>query len=156
MDSRTLFHGHRMVARTEHQSDHARKLYMYLAAGRAPMIAGLIIGPAHAEFGRPDPLEKHVLSTQSPQRTRTILEDFADSEHEWFVVTRCPMVIYFVFQIWHCNGADDPFAHVVIRSENGVHDVPLLEIKEREWLAHFELGDLYIRGEFDDVVEMEP
>jgi hypothetical protein len=106
------------------------------------VITKLIIGPAREPGEYASPLAEHPYELHK----WVALMDGLREPHT--ICTYSPTVIH---QVWALlREFEDPFTHVTLR---GVRDVPLLDVKTPEWLAHFAIEDLYIHGEFDAVLK---
>jgi hypothetical protein len=82
-----------------------------------------------------------------PHTIRAWVETIHSSKTQWTVCSFSPTVIAAVIYAWD----KDPllFDWIILRSDTG-KDTPLLDARNREWLAHFAIEDLYMRGEFDE------
>lgn len=108
------------------------------------MIAGLVIGPVGQAMTETDsPHEAH------PHQIRAWVEAVHARETAWIVCTYSPVVIAAVIRIW--NDGPAAYARILLRADDGAA-TPLLEVKDAEWLEHFTVEDLYVHGEFDDVL----
>lgn len=84
-----------------------------------------------------------------PSYIRRVIDHRYAAAEVYAICTWSPMVIHAVMAIFE----RDP-SRVVLRRRGGV-DVPLLDVKDAGWLAHFNLADLFMRGEFDHIFDYD-
>ena len=110
------------------------------------MISKLILGPVNNRYADEtgSPHETH------PRQIREWVEQAYANKRNLVVCTFSPTVIRAVIDAWD----KDPltFSRIVLRSDDG-KDTPLLDVKDAQWLAHFAIEDLYLRGEFDAALD---
>ena len=117
------------------------------------MIAKLVIGPAREPGEIPSPLVGHPRSLSA--WTRMI---HADNEAHLAAVvcTYAPAVIREACRLWR-EDVVGVHHRIVLRGwREGRRDVCLTDVRTPDWLAHFQIEDLYLHGEFDAFLDDEP
>jgi len=81
----------------------------------------------------------------TPRQVRDALFALPDDAR---IVTRSPVVLRFVGYAWRDSDVARyvaTYEDVSIRVDDRL--VPLLDLHSADWLSHFDLGDLYVRGD---------
>jgi len=115
-------------------------------------VAKLVIGPAKlGEIVRKD-------DSELPHVLRAWLNNWHATPTPHVVATYSPVIIDGFVRIWGADALNyivlrkprlGPAAPSAMIEPNLCIDTPLLVAKDRNWLAHFAISDLYMRGELN-------
>ncbi len=86
-----------------------------------------------------------------PRLLRSRILDLHEARESIVVQTWCPLVIFEVTACWISDSESGWLERVLFRLATG-SDVHLVAVRAPDWLAHFSLADLYMHGEFDDLL----
>ena len=110
------------------------------------MISKLVIG------GSPRLGEVSLLEGGHPRVLRSRIHDLHEARARCDVHTWSPLAIFEVTTRWIGDSEADWLERVYLRRSLAAPDVRIVDVWAPTWLAHFSLADLYIHGEFDDLL----